>query len=133
MPGTPNLLIEMGCLNTVVDSKDERPNPSFEGSALPGFKKTVQSRRAVRAFDTVSIPEDIMRDCLRDATLAPSSSNLQCYELYWVRDDEKKKLLADLCLGHPRPVVRNMRGGKTGPLWSCKHFLPDVSDAEENR
>lgn len=105
MPGTPNPLIEMGRLDTVVVSKDERPIPSFEGCALPGFKKTGQSRRAVRAFDTVSIPEDIIRDCLRDATLAPGSSNLQCYEPYWVRDDEKKKLLADLRVGQS-PALR---------------------------
>jgi nitroreductase len=91
----------MGNLDSVVVSKDERPNPSFEISALPGFKKTVQCRRAVRVFDGVPIPERIMRDCLRDATLAPSASNLQCYEIYWVRDDEKKKFLAELCLGQP--------------------------------
>ncbi len=101
MPSTPNPLIEMGRLDNGFDSKDERPNPSFKDSALPGYKKTVQSRRAIRIFDGVPIPKDMMRDCLRDAILAPSSSNLQCYEIYWVRDDEKKKLLAELCLGQP--------------------------------
>lgn len=101
MPGTPNPLSEMGNLETAFLSKDERPNPSFESSALPGFKKTVQGRRAVRVFDGVPIPEQVMRDCLRDATLAPSASNLQCYELYWVRDDRKKAQLPDLCLDQP--------------------------------
>ena len=42
-----------------------------------------------------------MRDCLRDATLAPSSSNLQPYELYWVRDSTKREELAEACLGQP--------------------------------
>lgn len=101
MPGTPNPLSEMGKLDNVVVSKDERPNPSFEQSALPGFKKTVQGRRAIRVFDGIPIPEETMRDCLRDAVLAPSSSNLQCYELYWVRDDGKKKRMAELCLDQP--------------------------------
>lgn len=101
MPGTPNPLSEMGKLDRVVVSKDERPNPSFERSALPGFKKTVQGRRAIRIFDGNPIPEDTMRDCLRGAVLAPSASNLQCYELYWVRDEEKKKQLSELCLGQP--------------------------------
>ncbi|WP_458878315.1 nitroreductase family protein [Arenibacterium sp. CAU 1754] len=91
----------MGKLDRVVVSKDERPNPSFETSALPGFKKTVQSRRAIRIFDGAPIPEHIVRDCLRDAVLAPSASNLQCYEIYWVRDDQKKKRLAELCLSQP--------------------------------
>jgi len=98
MPGTPNPLSEMGNLDSVAVSKDERPNPSFATFALPGFKKTVQSRRAIRIFDGVPIPEHVMRDCLRDAVLAPSASNLQCYEIYWVRDDGKKKRLAELCL-----------------------------------
>lgn len=101
MPGTPNPLSEMAKLDSVVVSKDERPNPSFEKSALPGFKKTVQGRRAIRIFDGVPIPECVMRDCLGDAVLAPSSSNLQCYEIYWVRNDDKKKRLAKLCLGQP--------------------------------
>ena len=101
MPGTPNPLREMGSPETIVVSKDERPNPSFENSALPGFKKTVQGRRAIRDFDGVPISKHVMRDCFKDTILAPSSSNLQCYEIYWVRDDQKKTRLADLCLGQP--------------------------------
>ncbi len=101
MPGTPNPLSEMGNLEGVVVSKDERPNTSFNKSALPGFKKAVRGRRAIRIFDGVPIPEDVMRDCLRDAVLAPSASNLQCYEIYWVRDEGKKRRLAELCLGQP--------------------------------
>ncbi len=101
MPGTPNPLSEMGNLEALVFSKDERPNPSFEKSALPGFKKTVQGRRAVRKFDGTPIPEHVMRDCFNDAILAPSASNLQCYEMYWVRNEQKKAKLPELCLGQP--------------------------------
>ena len=82
MPSTPNPLQEMGNLQSIAAPEHERPNPSFETSALPGFKKAVQGRRAIRNFNGVPIPEEIMRDCLRDATLAASSSNLQCYEVY---------------------------------------------------
>lgn len=101
MPGTPNPLLEMGKMDPVVAPTDERPNPAFRTSALPGFKKAVAGRRAIREFDGEPIPQDIMRDCLHDAILAPSSSNLQCYEIYWVRDDETKKQLATLCLSQP--------------------------------
>ncbi len=101
MPGAPNPLTEMGTLDSAEVSGDERPNPAFVTSALPGFKKTVQSRRAIRAFDGASIPEEVARDCLRDAVLAPSSSNLQCYEIHWVRNDAKKKRLGELCLSQP--------------------------------
>ena len=101
MPDTHNPLSEMSTSDNVVVTKDERPNPSFEASALPGFKKTIQGRRAIRRFDGEPIPEQVMRDCLRDAILAPSSSNLQCYEIYWVRDKVKKDKLPALCLGQP--------------------------------
>ena len=43
----------------------------------------------------------MMKECLEEAILAPSSSNLQVYELYWVKDPEKKKLLAQACMGQP--------------------------------
>ncbi len=101
MLGTPNPLSELGKLETVVVSTDERPNPSFKESALPGFKKAVHGRRAIRKFDGVPMPEEVVRDCLGDAILAPSASNLQSYELYWVRDAAKKKELANLCLNQP--------------------------------
>ena len=98
---TSNPLSEMGTQKNIVVTKDERPNPSFETSALPGFKKTVQGRRAIRRFDSEPIPEHVMGDCFDDATLAPSSSNLQCYEFYWIRDEQKKVKLSELCLGQP--------------------------------
>ena len=101
MPGTPNPLGEMGALDKVLVSRDERPKPSFEASALPGFKKTVRGRRAIGRFDGEQIPEGTKRDCLRDAILAPSASNLQSYEIYWVRDKGKKKLLSELSLPVP--------------------------------
>jgi nitroreductase len=101
MPATSNPLKEMESLKPNIVTKDERPNRSFVKKALPGFKKTVKGRRAIRIFDGNPIPRDIMRDCLRDATLAPSSSNLECYELYWVSDEAKKKELARFCLGQP--------------------------------
>ena len=72
MPGRPNPLSEMGALDKVVVQKDERPNPSFETSALPGFKKTVQGRRAIRKFDGEPIPEGTMRDCPGAQCVKPS-------------------------------------------------------------
>ena len=101
MPGTPNPLRDMGKSDRIIVPTDARPNPAFKTTALPGFQKTVRGRRAIRDFDGVPIPQDVMRDCLQDAILAPSSSNLQCYALYWVRNDAKKKQLAVLCLDQP--------------------------------
>ena len=101
MPMSSNPLRDMSEAVSHADSTQTRPNESFTETALPGFKRTLQSRRSIREFDGNPIPESVMLDCLRDAVLAPTSSNLQSYELYWVRDPSKKKQIARACLGQP--------------------------------
>ena len=101
MPNTPNPLLNMTDAFVHDDIKQQRPSASFTKTALPGFKQALNARRAIREFDGKTIPEDIMRDSLRDAILAPSSSNLQTYQLYWIRDNEKKKAVVRACLGQP--------------------------------
>ncbi len=83
----------------------ERPNDSFLKTALPGFKQTLTTRRAIREYDGNRIPEEVMADCLNDAILAPSSSNLQTYELYWIRDIEKRQTIAKACLAQPAAMT----------------------------
>ncbi|MEO1060775.1 MAG: nitroreductase family protein [Actinomycetota bacterium] len=80
---------------------EDVPGPQFRETSLPGFTQAVTARRSIRVFDGEPIPEEVMRECLRHAVLAPSSSNLQPYELYWVRDGERRARLADACLGQP--------------------------------
>lgn len=65
------------------------------------FEKVVRSRRSVRVFTDELVPEAIMRRCLSLTLLAPNSSNLQPWEFYWVRNDQKKSELAQYCLGQP--------------------------------
>ena len=76
MPKTPNPLTEMTSAIKLELGHEEKPVESFIETALPGFKQTLKGRRAIREYDGDPIPEEIMRDCLHDATLAPSSSNL---------------------------------------------------------
>lgn len=65
------------------------------------FRRIVENRRSVRVYDGSPIPESVVRDCLDLALLAPNSSNLQPWEFLWVRTEEKKKALAQLCFGQP--------------------------------
>ena len=65
------------------------------------FEKVVRSRRSTRVFTDEKIPEEVMRECLDLALLAPNSSNLQPWEFYWVRNEEKKQELARFCLSQP--------------------------------
>lgn len=100
MPITPDPLLDMA-MAVNHDDQQIRPDETFLQTALPGFKQALQARRSMRVFDGKPIPEDTMRDCLADAILAPSSSNLETYEFYWVRDPEKKQALTLACLGQP--------------------------------
>ena len=68
---------------------------------LDEFRKVVESRRSIRVYDGTPIPEAVTRECLRLALLAPNSSNLQPWEFYWVRSNEKKKKLIQACLSQP--------------------------------
>ena len=62
------------------------------------FKKIVESRRSVRVFKDDPVNPDKLKECLELALLAPTSSNLQCWEFYWVRNDKKKEKLKEYCL-----------------------------------
>ena len=55
------------------------------------FIKVVESRRSVRVFKKDSIKEEHIKECLELALLAPTSSNLQCWEFYWVRSKDRKE------------------------------------------
>lgn len=65
------------------------------------FRTVVESRRSVRKFVDEQIPDSIVEQCLDLALLAPTSSNLQCWEFYRVVDADKKKALAEACLSQP--------------------------------
>lgn len=77
------------------------PSREFAASHLESFQKVLKARRSIRIYTGDPVPEAVMREVLKEATLAPSSSNLQTYELYWVRDPKRKKDLAEACLGQP--------------------------------
>ncbi|HAZ11828.1 MAG: nitroreductase [Bdellovibrionales bacterium GWA2_49_15] len=62
------------------------------------FFKVIRSRRSVRVYSNDPVPESVMRRALDAALLAPNSSNLQCWEFYWVKNPEKKAKLVEACL-----------------------------------
>lgn len=80
---------------------DPIPDAEFARHHLEPFQAVLRARRSIRIYTGAPIPEAIMRDALNDATLAPTSSNLQTFELYWVRDAAKRAELAKACLSQP--------------------------------
>ena len=65
------------------------------------FIKVVESRRSVRVFEKVNIPESVMNACLDLALLAPNSCNLQPWTFYWVRSQDQKHKIVEACLSQP--------------------------------
>lgn len=88
-----------------VDIFNNAPKHGYEEAAIQVdakvFTDVVESRRSVRIFTSDPIPEEVMRECLRLALLAPNSSNLQTWDFYWVRTPEKKAELVKYCLNQP--------------------------------
>ena len=88
-----------------VEIFNEAPKHGYSESApvmdAEAFKNVVEGRRAVRVYDATPIPEEVMRECLRLALLAPNSSNLQTWVFFWVRSADKKAKLVEYCLSQP--------------------------------
>lgn len=59
----------------------------------------ISRRRAIKVFESVSIPLSVREQILHAASLAPSSFNSQPYRFYWVESPVSKKAVAQLCLG----------------------------------
>jgi len=63
------------------------------------FQALNQHRRAIRKFNPTSIPEEDIQEVLAEAMLAPSSGNLQPYQLHWIRNVNLKAGIAKACHG----------------------------------
>ena len=65
------------------------------------FDHIIQNRRSVRVYTDEKVPEEVVQKVLEWGLLAPNSSNLQCWEFYWVKNPEKKKALVEALFNQP--------------------------------
>ncbi len=63
------------------------------------FYEIVRTRRSVRAYQPSVIPEEVLERVLDAARIAPSGSNRQPTRLILIRDEERKRRVAELCHG----------------------------------
>ena len=63
------------------------------------FQAANRFRRAIRKFNSTPIPEEDVYALLAEAAFAPSSGNLQPYELHWIREPALKASIALACNG----------------------------------
>jgi nitroreductase len=72
------------------------------------FKAVLESRRSVRVYTEDIVPVHVVEEALDAALLAPSSSNLQCWEFYWIADPPRKVQLAEACFNQPAARTANV-------------------------
>ena len=61
------------------------------------FFETIETRRSVRKYHAEPVPESVIEKAIDAALLAPNSSNMQPWEFYWVRSEDKRRELVDAC------------------------------------
>ena len=64
------------------------------------LKDILDFRRAVRYYASTPISEEKVQECLKLATLAPTTYNMQLYEVYHITDKELLKKLGHACLDY---------------------------------
>jgi nitroreductase len=58
----------------------------------------ISSRRAIKSFDPVEIPQTTRTQLLDAARFAPSSFNMQPYRFYWIESPDQRATAVKLCL-----------------------------------
>tara|TARA_B100000035_G_C20964278_1_gene538001 strand:- start:239 stop:964 length:726 start_codon:yes stop_codon:yes gene_type:complete len=74
---------------------------------IKDFNKVIKSRRSVRVFLKENINTETVKECIKNATLAPNSSNLQLWEFYHVINDEIKSNISKSCFDQPAAKTAN--------------------------
>lgn len=62
------------------------------------FFEAVSRRRSIRNYSDKPVPPEVIQKAIDAALLAPNSSNMQTWDIYWVRTPEKKRALAIACM-----------------------------------
>lgn len=63
--------------------------------------EAINYRRSIRVYKDEAIDSEKVRQCLENAALAPTSSNLQLWEFYHVTDKSTLKDIAAACFNQP--------------------------------
>jgi nitroreductase len=63
------------------------------------FFETVRRRRSIRSFQSKPVEDEKLFKILETVDLAPSAGNLQAYEIVMVRDENRKRALAEAAWG----------------------------------
>ena len=62
------------------------------------FFEAVRRRRSCRNYSSTPVPAEVVNRAIDAALIAPNSSNMQTWRIYWVKSDDKRKKLIEACL-----------------------------------
>ena len=85
--------------NRLVESITDEP------TSLAALIAVMRQRRSVRAYLPERIPDAVLNACFDLAILAPTSHNLECWQMLDVRDSVKLATLRHLCLDQPAALA----------------------------
>lgn len=74
---------------------------------IKDFNEVIKSRRSVRDFLKKNINILTVKKCIKNATLAPNSSNLQLWEFYHIINPELKINISKACFDQPAANTAN--------------------------
>lgn len=75
------------------------PSDTTVAHASPAaLRALIESRRSVRRFTDEAVPDEVVRDCLELAVLAPNSCNLQPWSFQVIRDPALRARLHPVCM-----------------------------------
>lgn len=94
-------MVKVKVFDSTEAEKSERLAMTAPETDAQAFYEVVDSRRSIRVYSHDPVPEDVIRRAMDAALKAPNSSNLQTWQIHWVRSEAKKKELARFCLGQP--------------------------------
>ncbi len=60
------------------------------------FFEVLKSRHSIRTYEDKPVEKSKLKKILESANSAPSAGNLQAYEIYVVKDEQKKKMLGEI-------------------------------------
>lgn len=69
--------------------------------------EAIQYRRSVRVFKTENLKNETVKECIRLASLAPTSSNMQLWEFYHITSAPLLEQLTEACLGQNAAKTAN--------------------------
>jgi nitroreductase len=108
---------------------DETPNTA----SPPALRALIESRRAVRRFTSEPVPDEVIRDCLELAVLAPNSCNLQPWSFQVVRDPALLARLHPVCMSQNAaraPVIIAVLARPDTWRQACQNIIEYWPEAE---